>query len=64
MRTVYATTRAGAHDTRAIAKGKWLQQLQNPSTAAAGLLAEPISTEPHYHDCKVRTIQRILTALQ
>lgn len=64
MRTVYSTTRAGWFDTGHIAKQKWLQQLRDPSSAAAGLLAEPTSTRPMFHDSKTMTLQKIITKLQ
>lgn len=63
-RTVYATTRATYHDTKFIAKAKWLQQLQSPSSAAAGILAEPTSPNPQFHDTKLISLQKILTQLQ
>jgi hypothetical protein len=64
MRTVYPTTRAGYFDTRKIAEDKWLQQLQNPTAAAAGTLAEPTTTENEFRDTKLITLQKILTSLQ
>jgi len=63
-RTVYPTTRAGWYDTKKIAKDKWLQQLASPSTAAAGLLAEPQTTDVSFHDTALSTFQKILTELQ
>jgi hypothetical protein len=64
MRTIYSTTRAGWFDTLAIAKAKWLQQVKAPSSAASGMLSEPTTTQPQFHDGKLRTVQKILTALQ
>jgi len=64
MRTVYSTTRAGWYDTKKIAEEKWLQQFQDPSSARAGLLAEPQTTELNPDDSKLQTLQKILTALQ
>lgn len=64
MRTVYATTKPGFYDTHAIAKGKWLQQLRNPSSTSAGLVAEPDNTQVRFNDTRVRTTQKILKALQ
>jgi len=63
-RTVYATTRAGWADTKAIAKGKMLQQLETPSTAAAGMLSEPSTTNGSYFDTELKSLQKILLALQ
>lgn len=64
MRTIYATTRPGWFDTKAIAKGKMLQQIKDPSSAAAGLLASPDNTNPTSTDTKLRTLQKILVKLQ
>lgn len=64
VESIYATTRAGWYDTRAIAKAKWLQQLRTPSTTAAGMLAEPQTTSLKFHDTKLITLQKILTDLQ
>lgn len=64
MQFIYPTTRAGFFDTKKIAKDKWLQQLQNPSTASAGLLDEPQNTNNNPDDSKLMTLQKILTALQ
>jgi hypothetical protein len=64
MRTIYATTRAGWSDTKAIAKGKWNQQLNSPSSARAGMLAEPRTTYNKFHDTKLVVLQKIITGLQ
>lgn len=64
MRTIYPTTRAAWYDTKAIAKQKLLQQLQSPTAAYAGLIAEPDNTENNYQDTELKSLQKILTALQ
>lgn len=64
MRTVYSTTRATWHDTKAIAKAKWNQQLQSPSAARAGMIAEPPRTENTFHDTRLVVLQKIITGLQ
>ena len=62
--TIYPTTRAGRYDTRAIAKGKWLQQLNSPSTASAGVLQEPTDLNIKFHDSRLMVLQKIITKLQ
>ena len=62
--TIYATTRPGRYDTRAIAKGKWLQQLASPSAAVAGVLQEPIDLDIKFHDSRLMVIQKILIKIQ
>lgn len=62
--TVYATTFPGWHDTKAIAKAKWNQQLQSPSAARAGMIAEPPTTDLKFHDTKLVVLQKILKGLQ
>lgn len=64
VKTIYATTRPTWYDTKNIAKGKMLQQLETPSSTAAGMLAPPENTDNQFYDCEVKTIQRILLALQ
>lgn len=64
MRTIYATTRSGWFDTKAIAKGKMLQQLESPSGVYAGLVSEPDNTDNNYHDTELKSLQKILVALQ
>lgn len=64
VRTIYATTKPTFFDTKAIAKAKMLQQLESPSTASAGLLAYPSTTDNEYRDTEVITLQKILVALQ
>lgn len=64
MRTFYSTSRAGWHDTRAIAKAKWNQQLDSPSSARSGMIAEPQNTDNRFHDTKLITLQKIITGLQ
>lgn len=63
-RTIYPTTKACWYDTKAIAKGKMLQQLESPSAANAGMLAPPQNTNNQFYDCEVKTLQRILLSLQ
>lgn len=62
--TVYATTLPGWHDTRAIAKAKWNQQLAAPSAARAGMIAEPPTTDNKFHDTRLVVLQKILKGLQ
>lgn len=62
--TIYETTLPGWHDTKAIAKAKWNQQLQSPSTTRAGMIAEPPTTENKFHDTKLVVLQKILKGLQ
>lgn len=63
-KTIYATTKPGWYDTRAIAKGKWLQQLNSPSNVSAGLVATPDTHNPGHADTKLRVLQKILARSQ
>jgi hypothetical protein len=62
--TIYPTTRATFFDTKATAKGKWLQQIRSPSSARAGMIAEPPTTHLKFHDTKLVVLQKIITGLQ
>lgn len=64
MKAYYPTTRPGWYDTEAIAQAKWKQQLTNPSSATAGLMANPQNTTNGFYDTKLKTMQKILKALQ
>lgn len=64
MKTIYPTTKPGWHDTKAIAKGKWAQQLISPSTVKAGSIDPITDTTPRKGDGQLRTIQKILAIQQ
>lgn len=61
MYTIYSTTRPRRYDTKAIAKGKWLQLVTsgatNGGTAAVVTYAD---TLPRFYDTELITLQKIL----
>lgn len=61
MYTIYSTTRPRRSDTRAIAKGKWLQLLTSGASnpGDSGVVTYP-DTLPRYWDTKLITLQKIL----
>lgn len=60
MITHYSTTRPRKYDTKAIAKGKWLQARRDgPSDDGSGSITYP-DTEGRWHDTKLITLQKIL----
>lgn len=56
----YSTTKPRKYDTRAIAKGKWLQTKRDgPSDDGSGSITYS-TTENQFHDTKLITLQKIL----
>lgn len=56
----YSTTQPRKYDTKAIAKGKWLQILRDGSSSDTSGQITFDDTENRYHDTKLITLQKIL----
>lgn len=65
MYTIYSTTRPRRSDTKAIAKGKWLQLLTSGATngGESGVVTFA-DTLPRYWDTKLINLQKILQQQQ
>lgn len=63
MRVHYPTTKSTWYDTIATCRGKLAQEAVQHSTANAGLIANPSTTSPGFHDTQVKSMQKKLKAL-
>lgn len=60
MRANYSTTQPRKYDTKAIAKAKWLQALNDGGSDDGSGAIIYSDTENRWHDTKLITLQKIL----
>lgn len=63
MQTVYSTTRPRKYDTKAIAKGKWLQITNGSKSDDGSGRVDYSTTVPTFYDTELNTVQKIIQKL-
>lgn len=63
MQTVYSTTRPRKYDTKAIAKGKWLQITNGSKASDNSGRIDFSTTTTQYYDTELITVQKIIQKL-